>query len=106
MHKGRAIYILQQTLPDFFSLGLVSSATDKGNNSGHSKRKASGSSLGTFSPSQDAVINYAEENDEPESIYSPKIRLMYTPPVRLLSPFPATLHIEGMHFSHSSLPLD
>jgi hypothetical protein len=107
VHKGRAIYILQQTLPDFFSLGLVSSSIDNGNDSGHSKRKApatSVSSTTTSSSSQDPDPTakraaYAEERVEPESIYSSKIRLAYTPPARLPSPFPATLHVEGTGFS-------
>ncbi|KAG6829952.1 hypothetical protein H0H92_002856 [Tricholoma furcatifolium] len=35
-------------------------------------------------------------DDDIEGIYSPKIRLSYTPPVALPPPFPTTLHIEGL----------
>ena len=36
-------------------------------------------------------------NDLEEPIYSPNIRMSYTPPSRLPAPFPKTFHIEGMH---------
>jgi len=94
---GRAIYILQQTLPDFFSLGLVSNSADSGNG----KRKA----VSQYPPpSEDAIPAAARakgadqdaELPEPESVYSPKIRLAYTPPVKLPSPFPTTFHVEGL----------
>lgn len=35
--------------------------------------------------------------DETEGIYSPRIRLTYTPPTPLPAPFPETLHAEGLH---------
>ncbi|KAF7984136.1 hypothetical protein HWV62_16778 [Athelia sp. TMB] len=40
--------------------------------------------------------NGRNHSGELESIYSPKIRLIYTPPVKLPSPFPTTLQIEGI----------
>ncbi|KIO11686.1 hypothetical protein M404DRAFT_994411 [Pisolithus tinctorius Marx 270] len=73
---GRAIYVLQQTLPDFFRIGLVSNVDP------------------TRVP--DLVYNILSEQTEIENIYSPKIRLSYTPPVALPSPFPRTLWIEGL----------
>ena len=38
----------------------------------------------------------SQSNDGP-SIYSPRIRLTYTPPTPLPSPFPRTLHVDGLH---------
>ncbi|KIM72986.1 hypothetical protein PILCRDRAFT_735030 [Piloderma croceum F 1598] len=100
IRTGRAIYIIQQTLPDFFSLGLVSSSIDNGKG----KRKAtpaSSTTSGQGGVPEGATAEHPElepepePEPEPESIYSPKIRLVYTPPARLPSPFPATLHVEG-----------
>ncbi|KIO11707.1 hypothetical protein M404DRAFT_40043, partial [Pisolithus tinctorius Marx 270] len=76
VRTGRAIYVLQQTLPDFFRIGLVSNVDP------------------TRGP--DLVYNISSEQTEIENIYSPKIRLSYTPPVALPSPFPRTLSIEGL----------
>ncbi|KAH7909096.1 hypothetical protein BJ138DRAFT_1156108 [Hygrophoropsis aurantiaca] len=75
MRTGRAIYILQQTLPDFFRVGLVS-GIDPDN-----------TSFGSFGSSDAESV---------ESIYSPNVRLVYTPPVALPSPFPRTLRVEGL----------
>lgn len=75
VRTGRAIYVLQQTLPDFFRIGLVSNVDP------------------TRGP--DLVYNVPSEQTEIENIYSPKIRLTYTPPVALPSPFPRILSIEG-----------
>jgi len=61
IRTGRAIYILEQTLPDFFQVGLV-----------------------------DAMPS------SQESIYSPAIRLTYTPPAALPAPFPSTLSLDGL----------
>lgn len=76
IRTGRAIYILQQTLPDFFDVGLVSS----------------------IDPIKTPALIDSRESDslEVESIYSPKVRLTYTPPVALPSPFPRTLGLEGL----------
>ena len=67
---GRAIYILQQTLPTFFSTGLISSLDISGG-------KGNG------------------QSEEDLSIYSPNIRLEYRPPMPFPPPFPRTLHVEG-----------
>lgn len=66
--QGRAIYTLQQTLPSFFQTGLVANVNATGVPAKHT---------------------------DDENIYSPQIRLVYTPPVALPSPFPRTLSIEG-----------
>ncbi|KIM56583.1 hypothetical protein SCLCIDRAFT_42195, partial [Scleroderma citrinum Foug A] len=76
IRTGRAIYVLQQTLPNFFQTGLVSNVD-----------ATRGPGLGHSVPSDYGDV---------ENIYSPKIRLMYTPPVALPSPFPRTLSIEGL----------
>jgi hypothetical protein len=73
---GRAIIILRDTLPTFFSTGLVTSS--EGQNS-------TLDTIGAFSQTE-------------ESIYSPRIRLTYTPPTPLPSPLPHTLHVEGHLF--------
>ncbi|KAG2138431.1 uncharacterized protein EDB93DRAFT_724521 [Suillus bovinus] len=76
IRTGRAIYILQQTLPDFFDVGLVSS----------------------IDPIKTPALVDSKESDslEVENIYSPKVKLTYTPPVALPSPFPRTLGLEGL----------
>ncbi|KAF9218594.1 hypothetical protein BS17DRAFT_798514 [Gyrodon lividus] len=76
IRTGRAIYILQQTLPDFFQVGLISNVDP-----------TKGPDIVNVSPS---------ENGDVESIYSPKISLTYTPPVALPSPLPSTLSLEGL----------
>ncbi|KAF8237458.1 hypothetical protein L208DRAFT_1356231, partial [Tricholoma matsutake] len=87
IRTGRAIYVLQHTLPDFFHTGLVT-LIDK--------------ATGTPRPSGSIPIVNANpldnqpHNEDSESIYSPKIRLSYTPPVALPAPFPKTLHVEGL----------
>ena len=77
---GRAIYILQQTLPTFFSTGLISSVDISGTNS-------------------------RTKDDDELSIYSPNIRLEYRPPTPFPPPFPRTLHVEGtQHIPYSLAP--
>ncbi|KAI0354011.1 hypothetical protein OH77DRAFT_533008 [Trametes cingulata] len=71
IRTGRAIYVLQQTLPTFFSTGLISSV--------------------------DTSPSHAKSNhDDDTSIYSPNIRLVYRPPTPFPPPFPRTLHVEGL----------
>ncbi|KAF8965439.1 hypothetical protein BDZ97DRAFT_1812194 [Flammula alnicola] len=53
--------------------------------------------VSTSTPS--ANVNFLEHHilqDDEEAIYSPNIRLSYTPPLELPSPFPKTFHIEGI----------
>lgn len=72
--QGHAIFILERTLPDFFQVGLVSNVD----------------------PTRPDVVDVpVTESGNVESIYSPAIRLTYTPPVALPSPFPRTLSLEG-----------
>lgn len=74
--QGRAIYILEQTLPDFFQVGLVSN----------------------IDLTRPEIINVPlADNGNIEGIYSPTIRLTYTPPAALPPPFPRTLSLEGEH---------
>ncbi|KAI0051613.1 hypothetical protein FA95DRAFT_1485200 [Auriscalpium vulgare] len=75
LRTGRAIDHLRTTLPQFFSTGLISHPRPVFN---HASRL-------------DALVE-----DSSESIYSPRIRLSYTPPTALPAPFPRTLHIEGL----------
>ncbi|KAI0654970.1 hypothetical protein C8Q70DRAFT_924479 [Cubamyces menziesii] len=72
IRTGRAIYILQQTLPTFFSTGLVSSLD-----------------------TPDSAPR-GKPTDDDTSIYSPNIRLVYRPPTPFPPPFPRTLQIEGL----------
>lgn len=68
---GRAIYVLQQTLPSFFATGLITSPdTSPGSETGG--------------------------EEEELSIYSPSIRLEYRPPTPFPPPFPRTVHVEGL----------
>ncbi|KAI0079157.1 hypothetical protein K474DRAFT_1582671, partial [Panus rudis PR-1116 ss-1] len=78
IRTGTAIYILQSTLPDFFKTGLISSLDTP------------------VLPRKDSAP-VSEVEYKSESIYSPRIRLEYTPPVPLPAPFPRTLSIEGLH---------
>ncbi|KAJ7148647.1 hypothetical protein C8R43DRAFT_925407 [Mycena crocata] len=90
IRTGRAIYVIQQTLPDFFSTGLISSIDSA---TGIPRR-----AVGNYIPLANAnpLDNHPPPDEDVESIYSPNIRLSYTPPVALPTPFPKTLHIEGM----------
>jgi len=77
IRTGRAIDVLQQTLPDFFEHGLVAK----------------------IDPTQSPAIVEATRNTsnaDIEAIYSPKVKLKYTPPIALPSPFPRTLGVEGL----------
>lgn len=85
MPSGRAIDILQSSLPEFFHTGLVStgyhlpihlhSLLDVGGE--NSKSKA------------------ADRESQEEGIYARHIRLEYTPPVALPAPLPRVLSVEG-----------
>lgn len=86
---GRAIYVLQQTLPEFFSTGLITSV-DKATGS----PKSASTSIPVLNANPLDYQGYG--NEDVEVIYSSKIGLSYTPPVALPVPFPATLHVEGL----------
>jgi hypothetical protein len=69
---GRAFALIRETLPTFFTTGLV---------------------------------EYASDDENALSIYSPKIQLQYTPPPPTLPvplPFPHTLQIDGLPLYHAS----
>ncbi|ESK91625.1 hypothetical protein Moror_2543 [Moniliophthora roreri MCA 2997] len=89
IRTGRAIDVLTQTLPDFFDVGLLTSIN-----------KSTGEPQPTSSIHLPVVnvnpLDYRTPNESLESLYSPKVRLSYTPPVELPAPFPKTLHIEGL----------
>ena len=75
---GRAIDTLQENYKTFFSTGLVS----------------------TSDPSDAPAIFHLNRSKEPTScaeggIYSNRIKLEYTPPIALPSPFPRVLAVEG-----------
>lgn len=42
-------------------------------------------------------VSKRDGKDSTDSIYSPRVRLSYTPPIPLPAPFPKTLHVEGLH---------
>ncbi|KAJ7231291.1 hypothetical protein B0H12DRAFT_970308, partial [Mycena haematopus] len=88
LRTGRAIDLIQHTLPDFFTTGLVTSI-----HKSTGPRKTNG-----FVPLANAnpLDYHAPPDEDVDSIYSPNIRLSYTPPVPLSAPFPKTLNIEGM----------
>ncbi|KAH0579742.1 hypothetical protein J132_08752 [Termitomyces sp. J132] len=92
IRTGRAIYVLQQTLPEFFFTGLVTSM-DKA--TGIPRSSATSRSIPVLNANPLDYQVYADDDDV-EGIYSPKVGLCYTPPVALPPPFPATLHIEGL----------
>lgn len=83
-HKGRAIDVLTSTLPHFFSYGLVSSID-----------RVSGTPRTVGAIASANPLDFRNKDDV-ETIYSPKIRLSYTPPIALPAPFPKTLHVEGL----------
>ncbi|KAF8874430.1 hypothetical protein BD779DRAFT_1566768 [Infundibulicybe gibba] len=89
IRTGRAIYILQHTLPDFFTHGLTTSfdkltGTPRISSSIH------------IPIANTTLFDHDTANDNVETIYSPKVRLSYTPPTALPAPFPQVLHIEGI----------
>ncbi|KAH9829039.1 uncharacterized protein C8Q71DRAFT_863591 [Rhodofomes roseus] len=83
IRTGRAVYILQQTLPDFFHTGLVTSL------------EAPPARARTPDADPHCEGRAARPDGEGESIYSRHIRLAYTPPHPLPPPLPRTLTIEG-----------
>jgi hypothetical protein len=83
---GRAIYVIQETLPEFFDIGLVVSVN-----------KATGMPSRSAPTANANFLESSFINDLEEPIYSPNIRMSYTPP----APFPKTFHLEGMHKLHT-----
>ncbi|KAL4247652.1 hypothetical protein ABKN59_007653 [Abortiporus biennis] len=127
IRTGRAIYILQETLPDFFSTGLISSldyallndhttasssspsSSATSSTNGHSSPTAFAKNIlntlkGKAKSNHDHTSSFqairlseSKDNDEDDNIYSPRIRLEYRPPGGLPSPLPNVLRIEGLH---------
>ncbi|TFK61867.1 hypothetical protein BDN72DRAFT_849299 [Pluteus cervinus] len=92
IRTGRAIYVLQQTLPEFFSTGLITSV-DKATGAPRLPQNAShaqGNSLDY------AGIHTPRDQENIEPIYGDSVRLSYTPPTVLPAPFPRVLHLEGL----------
>jgi hypothetical protein len=79
IRTGAAIDTLTHTLPNFFQTGLVSNIPD--------------------TPPPPGPTGFTASCDQiplgERPIFSPKIRLSYSPPAALPSPFPRTLHIDG-----------
>ncbi|KAJ6567575.1 hypothetical protein DFH09DRAFT_1155799 [Mycena vulgaris] len=79
LRTGRAIDVLHQTLPEFFTTGLITS----------------------LDPNPTPVSSNLKPLDNGNGegrggIYSSNVRLSYTPPIALPAPLPKTLHIEGL----------
>ncbi|KAF8625343.1 hypothetical protein AX17_006885 [Amanita inopinata Kibby_2008] len=105
IRTGRAIFVLQHTLPDFFNTGLITSVDTVTGTPGNppSSSRIAGDALKLPSPASFdlhkpslSLKKSTAHSPELESIYSPKIRLLYTPPIALPAPFPKTLHVEGL----------
>ncbi|TFK34705.1 hypothetical protein BDQ12DRAFT_362618 [Crucibulum laeve] len=89
IRTGRAIYVLQETLPTFFNTGLITSI-DPGTNA---PRPATSLHL----PLANAhPKDWQIFHDDLEGIYSRNMKLRYRPPVKLPAPFPKVLHVEGL----------
>ncbi|KIK63951.1 hypothetical protein GYMLUDRAFT_71416 [Collybiopsis luxurians FD-317 M1] len=99
---GRMIDILRNTLPNFFTTGLMTS-WDPETGEAHSPRSLPSlpnlpstlSSLPSFHLSPDPKGHQSRKGKERVPIFSPQIRLTYTPPTPLPHPFPEKLTIEG-----------
>ncbi|KAI0029903.1 hypothetical protein K488DRAFT_7336, partial [Vararia minispora EC-137] len=83
LRTGAAIDLLTHTLPTFFQTGLVSHVPDA-------------PSVHTELTRLTGLATSRDHTPMDRSIYSPKIRLSYTPPAALPSPFPRTFHIDGL----------
>jgi len=79
LRVGRASYILESTLPEFFNTGLI-----------------------TSSSSLNAHLQTNSDGESDATIYSKSICLTYTPPSPLPSPLPRTLRIEGLPLYQAS----
>ncbi|KAH8096831.1 hypothetical protein BXZ70DRAFT_895661 [Cristinia sonorae] len=108
IRTGRAIYILQTTLPSFFTTGLISSLTPSSDSdsplpASHASTPSASLTDTLLSPFKDIGRGRngegkgKEKEKEGESIYSPRVRLEYKPPVMLPTPLPSTLRVEGLH---------
>ncbi|KIL61844.1 hypothetical protein M378DRAFT_199381, partial [Amanita muscaria Koide BX008] len=89
----RIIFVLQRTLPQFFETGLVTSAATP--DDPPLSASSTAPILTNPPPLESSTISVPDIKQDHEPIYSPRIRLCYTPPVPLPAPFPKTLRIEG-----------
>ncbi|KZT52356.1 hypothetical protein CALCODRAFT_441694 [Calocera cornea HHB12733] len=87
---GNAIHHLRTTLPTFFETGLIIHPLP------FIDPPSSSPSSPSSSPSPPGMSTTGK------SLYSPNIRLSYTPPFPLPAPFPRTLHIEGLSLYSAS----
>ena len=93
--KERALFVLQETLPEFFQIGLVTNVD-----------KFTGAPIRTSilplslvpGPNQKFPSHEEPTNAGVESVYSPQVKLEYTPSA-LPTPFPRVLHVEGTYWT-------
>ncbi|EKM77699.1 hypothetical protein AGABI1DRAFT_42719 [Agaricus bisporus var. burnettii JB137-S8] len=99
IRTGRILLVLQETLPEIFKMGLVTSV-DKSTGAPIKPSSVLPLTLGPSANPLDFLHLSSQgqhrEGGGIEPIYSPKVTLEYTPPVALPAPFPRTLHIEGV----------
>jgi len=97
LRTGRAIFLIQETLPLFFTTGLVTSVN---RSTGAPRLPSSSTSPFYIPPIPTSFLEFDPLNDDEasgdENVYSPTIHLSYTPPVQLPVPFPKTFHVEGL----------
>ncbi|KAF8996004.1 hypothetical protein BDQ17DRAFT_1429976 [Cyathus striatus] len=99
IRSGRAIYVLQETLPSFFTTGLITSI-DKDSGAPRPEIPL------TMPFPLTSLPPFKDYHSDVESIYSPNVRLSYTPPAALPPPLPKTLHIEGSDGTKKKLNRD
>ncbi|KAJ3576829.1 hypothetical protein NP233_g152 [Leucocoprinus birnbaumii] len=101
IRTGRALFVLQETLPEFFKIGLVTNV-DKSTGTPVQSSSVLPLSLGPSANPLDFLQQSSHvQQEEPvdvgvESIYSRQVKLEYTPPTALPAPFPRTFHVEGL----------
>ncbi|KIY66404.1 hypothetical protein CYLTODRAFT_423437 [Cylindrobasidium torrendii FP15055 ss-10] len=86
IRTGRAIDLLQKTLPEFFEHGLITSLD----------RTTGAPNRSSPIPIPVVKTDPLKSHPDLEPVYSPHIRLSYTPPTQLPAPFPKTLSVEGL----------
>ncbi|KAF5391241.1 hypothetical protein D9757_003013 [Collybiopsis confluens] len=92
MRTGRTIDILRNTLPNFFNTGLITSWDPE---TGEAYPPRSLSSLQLTSLPTFHLPLHSSPGTKRVPIFSPRIRLAYTPPAPLPHPLPEKLTLEG-----------